>query len=263
MLSVAAKPSSISMNAAELQGEEIVAGFKSVLADRREIAEGTMAFYFERPAGFEFKPGQSIDLTLVNPPETDAEGNTRAFSIASAPSGPDLMIATRMRDTAFKRVLRKMPLQTEVEIEGPSGSFTLHRNSAKAAVFLAGGIGITPFLSIVQQATRDKLPHQLYLFYSNRRPEDAPFIALLQDLTEQNPNFHFIPTMTQMKDSQKEWSGEKGFIDRDMIAKHVSALQGPIYYLAGPPAMVTAMRQALASAGIDEDDLRSEEFSGY
>ena len=77
------------------------------LIKREEIAEGTMAFHFAKPADFQFRAGQSMDLTLLNPPETDAEGNTRAFSIASAPFDNDLMIATRMRATAFKRVLRK------------------------------------------------------------------------------------------------------------------------------------------------------------
>src|SRR5262249_47852168 len=120
----------------------------TALRKREQIAEGTIAFHFEKPAGFEFRAGQFLDWTLINPLETDAEGNTRAFSIVSAPFESDV-IATRMRDTAFKRVLRSMPLGTEVKIDGPSGSFTLHKNSAKPAVFLAGGIGITPFVSMV------------------------------------------------------------------------------------------------------------------
>ena len=82
-----------------------------------------MAFHFAKPADFLFQAGQSIDVTLLNPPETDAEGNTRAFSIASAPFDGDLMIATRMRYTAFKRALRKVPLEVEVKIEGPSGQY--------------------------------------------------------------------------------------------------------------------------------------------
>jgi len=71
--------------------------------------------------------------------------------------------ATRMRDTAFKRSLKKMPLGTDVAIDSPMVSFTLHKNSAKPAMFLAGGIGITPFVSIVRQADHDRLPHKLYL----------------------------------------------------------------------------------------------------
>jgi ferredoxin-NADP reductase len=233
------------------------------LTHREEIAEGTMAFHFAKPADFQFRAGQSVDITLLNPSETDAEGNTRAFSIASAPFGGDLMIATRMRDTAFKRVLRKATLPLEVKVEGPSGSFILHRKAEKPAVFLAGGIGITPFVSIIRQATHERAPHQLYLFYSNRRPEDAAFLDLLTDAAKQNPTFHLIATMTEMDKSHREWKGETGFINKDMLTKHLPALEGPIYYLAGPPTMVAAMRRMLTEAGVDEDDIRTEEFSGY
>src|SRR5438105_9656974 len=102
--------------------------FTPTLVSRKEIAEGTMEFHFSKPPGFAVKAGQSIDLTLIDPPETDAEGNTRAFSLASAPQEPELIIATRMRDTAFKRTLKSMPLGTQVKIDGPFGSFTLHNN---------------------------------------------------------------------------------------------------------------------------------------
>jgi len=138
------------------------------LRKKEAIAEGTMTFYFEKPAGFQFKPGQFANLTLVSPPETDAEGNVRMFSIASAPFEDDLMFTTRMRDTAFKRVLKSMPFGTEIKLGGPFGSFTLHSDSSRPAVFLAGGIGITPFRSMILHASRSRLPHRLLLFYSNR-----------------------------------------------------------------------------------------------
>ena len=235
----------------------------AALTKREEIAEGTMAFHFTKPADFQFRAGQSIDLTLLNPPETDGEGDSRAFTIASSPFDNDLMIATRMRDTAFKRVLRKASPGLQVRIDGPGGSFVLHRKSEKPAVFLAGGIGITPFLSIIRQAGHDQSPHHLYLFYSNRRPEDAAFLDLLSEATKENPNFHLIATMTQMDKSHREWKSETGYINKDILTKHLPSLQGPIYYLAGPPAMVAAMRRTLIEAGVDEDDIRTEEFSGY
>ncbi len=239
------------------------AGYGAKLLSRVEVAEGTMAFHFEKPSQFDFKPGQSADVTLFNPPETDSEGNTRTFSIASSQFEKQLMFTTRMRDTAFKRSLKQVPLGTDVTIDSPMGSFTLHKNSAKPAVFLAGGIGITPFLSIVRQADHDQLPHKLYLFYSNRRPEDAPFLETLQMLEQSNPNFQLICTMTAMAQSQKEWKGETGLINQEMLLRHLTQLQGPIYYIAGPPAMVVGMRKMLAGANVDEDDIRTEEFGGY
>jgi ferredoxin-NADP reductase len=243
--------------------ETPVSGYHSKVLNRVEVAEGTMAFHFEKPSGFDFKPGQSTDLTLVNPPETDAEGNTRTFSIASSPFENQLMFTTRMRDTAFKRSLKKVPLGTQVKIAPPIGSFTLHKNSAKAAVFLAGGIGITPFLSMVRQADHDRLPHKLHLFYSNRRPEDAPFLDVLQMLEKTNPNFQLACTMTEMSKSKKEWKGQTGLINQEMLSRHLTNLQGPIYYIAGPPAMVAGLRKMLVAANVDEDDIRAEDFAGY
>jgi ferredoxin-NADP reductase len=247
-----------------MAAEEIpVSAYASRLLNRVEVAEGTIAFDFEKPTGFDFKPGQSADLTLPNPPETDAEGNVRTFSIASAPFEDQLMFATRMRDTAFKRSLKKMPLGTVVKMDSAMGSFTLHKNSAKPAVFLAGGIGVTPFSSIVRQADHDRAPHKLYLFYSNRQPEDAPFVEVLQNLEKTNPQFRFIATMTEMRRSKKTWNGETGRIDQEMLSKYLNELRGPIYYVAGPPALVSGMRKMLVASGVDEDDIRSDEFSGY
>ncbi len=233
------------------------------LRGKNEVAEGTLAFRLSKPPGFEFKPGQSADLTLLNPPETDAEGNIRTFSIASAPSENELTFATRLRDTAFKRTLRNMPPGTKIKLDGPMGSFNLHKNASKPAVLLAGGIGITPFLSMIREAARQKDAHQIYLFYSNRRPEDAAFMDELAATPKQNPNFHLIATMAEIEKSKQSWSGERGFIDAAMLKRHLAELSGPIYYAAGPPAMVAAMKDMLVKAGVDEDDVRAEDFQGY
>lgn len=233
------------------------------LKERKEIASGTMAFLFEKPDEFTYKAGQFGDFTLHNPPETDAEGNIRGFSLASAPYEGDLMVATRMRDTAFKRVLRKMEPGSTLTLDAPYGSFTLHSNAIIPAVFLSGGIGVTPIRSIVLQATRDKLPHRITLFYSNRRPEDTAFLDELTEAQKENPNFTLVGTMTEMEKSSREWSGETGFITGEMLAKTIPDLALPIYYISGPREMVGAMRAILESAGVEDDKIRTEEFSGY
>ena len=237
--------------------------YKTILQRKEEVADGTMAFHFEKPAGFAFKAGQFGDFTLINPAETDAEGNIRGFSLASAPYESDLMFATRMRDTAFKRVLKTMEVGTEVSLDAPYGSFTLHNNSRTPAVFLTGGIGVTPVRSIILQATHDNLPHKIFLFYSNRRPEDAAFLDQLMEAQEKNPNYTFVGTMTEMEKSIRKWEGETGYITKPMLLKYIGDLTLPIYYIAGPAAMVTAMRKTLNEAGVDDDNTRTEEFSGY
>jgi ferredoxin-NADP reductase len=238
-------------------------GLLCKLKRRQEIAEGTMAFHFEKPAGWAFKPGQYIDMTLLDPPESDSEGNIRSFSIASAPQEDTLMVATRMRDTAFKRVLKTMPLETQVKVEGPLGSFTLHSNASRPAVFLSGGIGITPFRSILVNAARTGLENRIVLFYSNRRPEDSAFLQELQEIGDENKNYQIIGVMTEMEKSTRPWNGEIGLIDKAMLGRFVPDIAAPIYYTAGPPAMVAAMKKTLANAGVNEDDVRSEDFAGY
>lgn len=243
--------------------EEQMPTFTVKLLDREEVAENTMAFTFEKPEGFIFKAGQCGDFTLNNPAETDAEGNTRAFSLTSPPYGKELTITTRVRDTAFKRVLKTLPLGSVLQLVGPSGSFTLHHNKSIPAVFVTGGIGITPVRSIVMQAAQDQLPQQIFLFYSNRKPEEAAFLDQLKSLEHDNPNYYFIPTMTKMAESSKEWDGEQGYIDKKMLQKYIDDLSKPIYYLSGPAAMVTATRSMLNDAGVDDDNIRAEEFPGY
>ncbi|HKW88795.1 MAG TPA: FAD-dependent oxidoreductase [Candidatus Acidoferrales bacterium] len=233
------------------------------LKARKEIAQGTMGFWMERPGGFEFKPGQAMEVKLIDPPETDSEGNARAFSIASAPHEPDLLVATRMRDTAMKRCLEKLVPGATVELDGPFGDLKLHTRASRPAVFLAGGIGITPFRSMVVDAAKNHLPHKIWLIYSNRRPEDAAFLEDLQRAEKENPNFKLVTTMTEMEKASQPWAGKRGFVDKKMIEDAVGDMAAPIFYMAGPPGMLNAMHKLLLEAGVNEDDIRAEEFAGY
>lgn len=240
------------------------------LKSRSEVAEGTLEFRFDRPEAMTFKAGQTMDFTLIAPPETDDEGNARTFSINSAPDDAELMFVTRLRDTAFKRVLRTMPLGTALKLEGPFGDFTLHNKASRPAVLLAGGIGIAPFRSIARRAAHERLAHRIFLFYSNKGPENAAFLSELADLEGANPNFTFVPTMDRMSDSHQPWKGETGRIDYALIEKYRrrgsaagTELPDPIYYMAGPAGMVAALRAMLNEAGVNDDDIRTEEFAGY
>jgi ferredoxin-NADP reductase len=236
--------------------------FEAPLVGRELVAERTMAFLFTKPADWTYRAGQFIDITLLDPPETDAEGNTRGFSISSAPSEDVIMITSRLRDTAFKRVLQAMPLGTTVKIEGPFGDLHLHQAS-RPAVVLTGGIGITPFRSILLQTIRSGgLPYPVVVLYANRRPQDAAFLDELRALAEQDANLRFVPTMSGLEASDA-WDGERGRIDGAMLRRHLDGLTNAIYYLTGPPGMVSGLRATLIDEGIDEDDIRTEEFTGY
>jgi ferredoxin-NADP reductase len=237
--------------------------YQSTLSGRTEVAKGTMAFWFKKPHDFAFKAGQYIDLTLSGSPSGSSNGLTHSFSIASSPLDEELVVTTRMRNTAFKRDLSLLPIGSGATIDGPMGSFTLHNNTARSAVFLAGGIGIAPFLSMVSYATGEKLRHPIVLFYANRCLEDAAFMDALWKLERANPRFRFVPTLTRMANGNGGWRGKTGHISSEMLATQVRILRGPIYYIAGPPTMVAATRRTLSEVGVDEDDIRTEEFAGY
>ncbi len=238
--------------------------YETRLVRREAIAEGTMAFYFERPEGFIYRAGQRAQFSLVDVREFDGFGSTRTFTLASAPHEPELMIATRMRDTAFKRTLKTAAPGLRVRLEEPAGEMTLHEDAARPVVFIAGGIGVTPFRAMLRHAAHERLPHRLWLFYSNRRPEDAPFLGELRELERDNPRYRFVPTMTAA--AELAWNGESGAINAALLGRHLGAASGtsaPIYYVAGPQAMVISVENLLGDLGIPEDDLRDERFYGY
>jgi len=227
------------------------------------LCNGTTGLYFEKPDGFEFKPGQFANFTLDAAIATDAGGSTRSLSIASAPHEKDLMVAMRMRDTGFKRVASTLPIGAPFLIEGPYGNLILHRDIARPAVFLAGGIGITPFRSMIWHATEVGSAHRIFLFYSIRRLEEAAFLKELREIQELNPGFKFIPTITHPGEIPHRWRGELGHITQPGLTKWLPDFQVPIFYIAGPPGMVTGMRQILGEVGVSDDDIRAEEFAGY
>lgn len=224
------------------------------LKEKKVIATETMAFVFEYgDQEFTFRPGQFVDVTLENPKYKDDQGITRAFSIASSPLDNYLMVATRLTDSAMKKSLAELELERLVHVDGPLGSFKLHSDKAVPAVMLTGGIGITPFRSIIKDATEQSSEQKLTLIYSNRTPEDAAFVDDLEEWQSHNVNFNFIT----------RWTKEDGHIDESFLKKHIKNLAAPMYYVAGPAGMVAGTTQLLIEIGVKEDNIRFEEFAGY
>lgn len=223
------------------------------LLQKREIAEGTMEFTLEKPPGFEYRAGQYGDLVLPGPPSAVESDTKHGFSFASAPYEETLRMATRLRDTPFKRAARKIPEGTMVQLLALWGDFTLHKKVTIPAVFIIGGIGITPVRSMIAQATHDKTAHKITLIYANRTPALAAYTDDLNRYAAENKNFTFVPVYT---DTQ-------GHVNADIIRQYVPDLATPKYYLSGPEGMVRAMRALLIEIDADEDNIRTEEFEGY
>jgi ferredoxin-NADP reductase len=247
-----------------------IASYDIFFKSKQKVAEGTYSFTFAKPDSFTPKAGQHVRVTLIDPPETDDEGNSRFLSFASSPQEEDLVFAMRMRDTAFKRVFANLRPRDRVLMQmrlGPSphGSFELKESAdaGRPAVFLIGGIGIVPTFSMVKDSLKRRVQSPIYLFYANRRPEDAPFLSDLQALAKKHANFIFVPTMSESEKSSQTWNGETGRITGDLVKKYVKDLQKPIYYIAGLTEMVSAMQKMLKQAGISKDSIRAEEFGAF
>lgn len=179
--------------------------YEIALKSKKQIATGTYEFIFEKPKEFSFNAGQHVRMTLLNPPETDSRGNSRFMTLANTPSEKDLVVAMRMTDSAFKRILGQMKIGEKVLIQillhSPHGSFVIHKDASIPAVFLIGGIGIVPAYAMIKDAIERRLSHKIFLFYTNRRPEDAPYLEELQNLAKNNFNFKLIATIPEPEKS--------------------------------------------------------------
>jgi NAD(P)H-flavin reductase len=246
--------------------------YQSHLLEKREIAEKTMAFVFERPEGFEYQAGQFIKVTLDVAYETDERGNRRSMSLASAPCEPHLILAMRMTGSGFKKSLAQYKEGETITFEGPFGHIQLPETVDHPLVFIAGGIGIVPFRSMLVQEKFLSFPHRIFLFYSTRTLLQAAFLAELEAI--QHKRYGCIPTLSNIDQVPSGWKGERGRVTREMMEKYLRS-QGipafvdnddsfsPLYYVVGTPAMVIDMKQYLMNAGVKTEDIILEWFSGY
>jgi len=198
----------------------------------------------------------------------DAKGPVRHFSIASSPTERDLIISTRIRDTPYKQKLASLENGAKIPAWGPQGEFVLHGDYAKPAVFLSGGIGVTPFRSMVKYATDRQLPLRIVMFDSNRNESNILYKKEFDDWAARNRNLKIVYTITEEgepKQDSSQWKGERGRIDRPMMARHVDGrdLENSIFYICGPPGMLKAMQGLLQDLQIPKERIRVEEFTGY
>ena len=230
--------------------------------EKREVAKGTLMVVFDLLGEeVDFTPGQYFWVTLLDPPYDDDKGPRRHISVVTSPNDRGVLgLATRLRDSAFKRSLAELPVGAEVDVEQPKGDFHLPEDTQQPYVFVAGGIGITVFRSMLRYIAEEGLPHRVTLVYSNRDRESTAFLDELEELESALPNLRLVLTMTDDPD----WDGETRRIDADMLRDHLGGdLDAFTYLIAGPPPMVEAVSGVLEEAGVPEDQVRPERFSGY
>jgi ferredoxin-NADP reductase/nitrite reductase/ring-hydroxylating ferredoxin subunit len=229
-----------------------------------------MSFRFSRSDAqnnLSFRAGQYSVLDLGT--KEDAKGPTRSFTIASSPTEKDaILITTRIRDTPFKQKLSRLEEGTPVKITAPAGKFTLPEDHSKSIVFLSGGIGVTPFRSMIKYATDKKLLLKITMFDSNRNQSSILYKDEFDACTRVNKNLRIIYTITEEgeKIASPDWEGERGYIDKAMLTKYLTndELANSFFYICGPPAMLNAMRQLLSKEmAVPQDKIKIEAFTGY
>jgi len=235
---------------------------RAQVKEKREIAKGTLLVTFDLLGReVDFEAGQYFWVTLLDPPYEDEKGSRRHISVVTSPNERDVLgLCTRLRETAFKRSLAELPIGTEVDVEEPKGSFLLPEDTDQPYVFIAGGIGITVFRCMLRYVAEEQLAHSITLVYSNRDRESTAFLAELVELERDIPNLRLVLTMTEDPD----WDGESRRIDAKLLRDHLGEdLQSLTYLLAGPPAMVDGVVSTLEAAGVPEERIRPDRFSGY
>jgi ferredoxin-NADP reductase/nitrite reductase/ring-hydroxylating ferredoxin subunit len=202
----------------------------------------------------------------------DPKGPIRHFTISSSPTENFIMFSTRIRDSPYKKRLSTLEKGTKVKVRGPEGQFVLHQDYSKPAVFLTGGIGVTPFRTMIKYATDKQLPIKIIMFDSNRNRNNILFKKEFDDWVSINKNLKIIYTISEEDQHQQslstanDWKGEYGRIDKAMILKYVdtNVLNNSIFYICGPPSMLKAMQALLQdNLEIPKERIKVEEFTGY
>jgi ferredoxin-NADP reductase len=234
---------------------------RSTIKEKREVAKGTLMVVFDLLGQeVDHTPGQYFWVELPDRGHQDERGLRRHISIVTSPTERGVLgLATRLRDSAFKKTLAELEVGEEVEVEEPRGSFLLPEDTEPEYAFLAGGIGITVFRSMLRYIADKGLPYRITLVYSNRDRESAAFLDELEELERRIPGLKVVLTMT----NDPGWEGERRHIDGTMLRDQLGDLDGYTFFVAGPPGMAKGVDAVLKEAGLDEDRVHTGSFAGY
>lgn len=204
---------------------------------------------FERPEGYGFVPGQYLVLTL----DTDEGAQSKPFTHSSAISDPYLEMTTRLSGSAFKNALAALVPGAKVRLRGPAGHLVVPRSERRVA-FLAGGVGITPAISMLRSWDPSEAPEAV-LFYGNREAGCVPFARELETL-----GLERLRVVHVLEEADASWAGETGFITPGIVARHIDPHDGWLFVVAGPPVMVAAMERSLEVLGVPAERALIERF---
>jgi len=222
--------------------------YRVVFEKKEKVAKDAYTFYFRRGDFPDFIPGQYLRLEL--PHKADDRGTTRYFTISSSPLNKKyLTITTRIIKSTFKKELLNLKPGTKVNVFGPMGWFVLPKDEKEEKVFIAGGIGVTPFRSLLTSIKDKQLEKPITLFAAFSNKENFVFYAELADIAKKNSEIEVVYTDLR--------------ISSDLINKYIADIQKPIFLVTGPPAMVEEIKKLLLDLGAIDEKIQTEDFDGY
>src|SRR3954452_16936042 len=230
------------------------AAVRATIKEKREVAEQTVLAIFDLGGEHvDYRPGQYFWVELPNRGYDDEKGLRRHISIVTSPTEHGVLgLATRIRDTAFKRTLAELQVGDEVEVEEPKGSWVLPEDTDPPYVFVAGGIGITVFRSMLRYIADTGQPYRVTLLYSSRNRASAAFLDELEELRGRIPGLDVVLVFTD----EDGWEGESRHIDADVAREHLQEpLDAYTYLVAGPPEMADDVGAKLRAAGVPDEQV--------
>lgn len=230
--------------------------FRSKVIDSRPLTPSAHMIRVERPDEFHYAPVQFCGLELTTPFGVEEY----PMSLASSPTQGFLEFGARLSDSTWKQAFAKLRTGDEVEIDGAYGHFVL--DTDRDAVFVAGGIGITPLKGMARYFADTDSPRRSVLVYSNRSREEIAYADELSEIADRYPRFRVIHTLTR-EPAPSGWSGRRGRIDRALLDEAAGNLTEPIYYLSGRGGLVSEVGGLLLRMGVPEERVKFEVFRGY
>lgn len=230
--------------------------FEGKIIDIIKRTHDVKSFRFQRPEGFDYKPGQYILVSL----NVEDSVITKAFSLSSSPTEKDhIEFTKKLTGHPFSNVLDTMKIGNSAVINGPFGKMTFEGEYSKVAL-LSGGIGVTPMISICKYCTDMHIDTDIVLIYTNRAEEDLAFMKELDEMMHSNSNFRIIYTLTRATES---WTGYRERIHENLILREVPDYKERHFYICGSPEMVHSMEEMLTSMVVPEDKIKKESLAGY
>lgn len=237
---------------------------KAVISKKEMAAEMTCYAEFDlQGQEVSFIPGQYFFVTLKPQDEQHRDELTHHFSIVNSPNQKGILALTtrlRLEQSLFKRTLNEANVGDEVEIGKIGGMFVLPEDTSKHIVLIALGIGITPYISMLRWAFEEKMPYQFTLVYSDNEVKSMAFLEELKKMDDEHDNIKTIISVT----GEESYDGDKRRVDGDFIKEYMGdGFAGNIYYISGPPTAVDGVSTSLKQAGVAEDGIKTDSFSGY